>query len=75
MSSIERKVWIFKTEEVKPKYEDSFDGFVLALSFCGDWHPTHYNIVAREPERWPEWMQYPDLVQHRRIFGGDDEAY
>lgn len=75
MSSIERKVWIFKTAEVKPTREDSFGGYVLAMNAAGDWVPMYIDLVVNDPEWYIEWMQYPDLVQHRKMFGEvDDET-
>lgn len=73
MNSIERKVWIFNTEETPPSREDSFEGHVIALHRDGYWIAAYHSVVAADPDRYIKWMQYPDLAQHRKEFPNETD--
>lgn len=68
MGSIERKVWIFKTAETLPAYEDSYNGMVLAMTVNGDWANKHIDFVIGAPAFYVKWMQYPNLADHIKEF-------
>lgn len=69
MSAIERRVWIFTTEDDKPTAEDAgADGYVLAMDNEGSWMSAEWSAVAKYPDIFIRWMQYPDLYNHLKEF-------
>lgn len=65
---LERKVFLFNPKDTPPTEEDSFMGYVLALSEHGYWENEHYLDVRFNPSWYRAWMQYPDLAKHLENF-------
>jgi hypothetical protein len=69
MGAIERRVWIFTTEDTKPSREDAdAGGYVIAMTSDGDWVSTTWRAVVNFPNMFIRWMQYPDLANHLKEF-------
>jgi hypothetical protein len=73
MSSIERRVWIFTTEDDKPTADDAdAEGYLLAMDTLGNWTSTFWKAVVDFPDIFIRWMQYPDLVNHLKEFPSEE---
>lgn len=70
---VERRVYVFKTKDVLPTEEDSFRGYVIALTRDGFWIGIPVAGVQANPKDFPQWMQYPDLGGHIEIFDKSKE--
>ena len=75
MSAIERRVWIFTTEDDKPTAEDADgEGYLLAMTSDGDWVSSTWWAVEKYPDVFIRWMQFPDLVNHLKEFPNDRQT-